>query len=79
MSYDPLKDAMERCQGAAHPADKRERVIVAEARLRELGVRIGAHPIYGRADTDAGGVGGGPGAVGSLVTVATRRCQVGGG
>lgn len=43
-------DPMERCQGGTHPAGKRERVRDAEARLRALGVRVGAHPTFGRAD-----------------------------
>jgi hypothetical protein len=43
-------DAMERCRGGTHPADKRTRAEAAEARLRALGVAIAAHSTYGRAD-----------------------------
>jgi hypothetical protein len=43
-------DAMERAEGGAHPDDKREKAQVAERQLRELGVTIGAHPRFGRAD-----------------------------
>jgi hypothetical protein len=43
-------DAMERCNGGTHPVGKRERVVLAEESLKTLGVRIGAHPDFGRAD-----------------------------
>lgn len=46
-------DAMERCNGGNHPAGKRERAVVAEARLKSLGVFIGKHPEFGRADVVA--------------------------
>ena len=40
-------DAMERCRGGSHPADKLERVRQAETDLIAFGARIGAHPKYG--------------------------------
>jgi len=43
-------DAMEQARGGNHPEDKKERVAIAETRLIDLGVRIGAHPVFGRAD-----------------------------
>lgn len=43
-------DAMERAEGPQHRPDKRERVAKAEEVLKQLGVKIGAHPKYGRAD-----------------------------
>lgn len=43
-------DAMERAKGGQHPTGKRERVQEAEAQARALGVTIGAHPTFGRAD-----------------------------
>jgi hypothetical protein len=41
---------MERCHGGTHPVGKRERAAAAEARLKALGVSIGKHPVFGRAD-----------------------------
>lgn len=46
-------DAMERCHGGIHPVGKRERAAAAEARLKALGVSIGKHPVFGRADVVA--------------------------
>jgi hypothetical protein len=46
-------DAMERAHGGKHTPDKAERAKVAEQSLRALGVRIGAHPDFGRADVVA--------------------------
>lgn len=46
-------DAMERAKGGTHAADKRERAAAAETALRELGVTVGAHPEFGRADVVA--------------------------
>lgn len=46
-------DSMELCNGGNHPPGKRERAAVAEARLKGLGVVIGAHPEFGRADVVA--------------------------
>lgn len=43
-------DAMERARGGSHPTDKAERARDAEARLRSLGVTIGAHRQFGRVD-----------------------------
>lgn len=46
-------DAMERCNGGKHPLGKRERAAIAEARLYDLGVVIGKHAEFGRADVVA--------------------------
>lgn len=46
-------DAMERAHGGSHSLGKRERVRAAEARVKELGVTLGAHPKFGRADVVA--------------------------
>lgn len=46
-------DAMERAKGPQQKPDKKVKVTAAEAALMELGVRIGAHPIYGRVDIAA--------------------------
>jgi hypothetical protein len=43
-------DAMERGQKGQHPPDKREIAAACEAWLRSHGVKIVAHPLYGRAD-----------------------------
>jgi hypothetical protein len=43
-------DAMERAKGGQHKPGKRERAGVAEAALVSMGVTIGAHPEFGRAD-----------------------------
>ena len=43
-------DAMERAKGGRHLPDKQERARRAEAWLVSEGVRIGAHPEFGRAD-----------------------------
>ena len=43
-------DAMERGQKGQHPPDKREIAAECEDWLRAQGVRIVAHPLYGRAD-----------------------------
>lgn len=44
-------DAMERCQGGSHPADKRARAEAAFEQLEALGVKLGKkHPVFGRAD-----------------------------
>ena len=43
-------DAMERARGGQHPPDKQERARRAEDWLVAAGVRIGAHPDFGRAD-----------------------------
>jgi hypothetical protein len=43
-------DAMERCNGGSHPSGKRDRAFAAESRLNKLGVQIGNHPVFGRAD-----------------------------
>jgi hypothetical protein len=43
-------DAMERAKGGMHKPDKAARVAVAEAALVDMGVKIGAHVHYGRAD-----------------------------
>jgi hypothetical protein len=46
-------DAMERAKGSQHKDGKKQRVVDAEKRLNELGVEIGVHPKYGRADVVA--------------------------
>lgn len=46
-------DAMERAKGGVHPEGQRERAQIAERRLLELGVTIGAHTRFGRADVVA--------------------------
>jgi len=46
-------DSMERCNGGTHPAGKPERVAAGEERLRALGVVVGSHPQFGRADVVA--------------------------
>jgi hypothetical protein len=46
-------DAMERAKGPQHKDGKKQRVVDAEKRLNELGVEIGVHPKYGRADVVA--------------------------
>lgn len=43
-------DAMERAHGGKHASDKSARAAQAEAELRALGVTIGAHAAFGRAD-----------------------------
>lgn len=43
-------DAMERANGGQHNTDKAERASIAETALKEMGVTIGAHPQFGRAD-----------------------------
>ncbi|MDE1953299.1 MAG: hypothetical protein KGL51_04890 [Betaproteobacteria bacterium] len=43
-------DAMERAKGGQHKQGKAERAGIAEAALLSLGVTIGAHPEFGRAD-----------------------------
>jgi hypothetical protein len=43
-------DAMERGVKGQHPPDKREIAAECEVWLREQGVKVIAHPIYGRAD-----------------------------
>lgn len=43
-------DAMERAKGGQHRIGKVEIAAAAETALREMGVVIGAHPVYGRAD-----------------------------
>lgn len=43
-------DAMERANGGQHRPDKAERARIAEAALIEMGVKIGSHPVFGRAD-----------------------------
>lgn len=43
-------DSMERAKGGQHPPDKKERAAKAELALRALGVTIGAHSRFGRAD-----------------------------
>ena len=57
-------DAMERGQGGQHPPDKPDRARRAEAWLENEGVRIGAHPEFGRADLVAAKPG-----VGTVVVV----------
>jgi hypothetical protein len=44
---------MERAKGPQHKDGKKPRVVDAEKRLNELGVGIGVHPKYGRADVVA--------------------------
>ena len=46
-------DAMERAKGSQQKDGKKQRVVDAEKRLNELGVEIGVHPEYGRADVVA--------------------------
>ncbi len=46
-------DAMERAKGGQHTPDKADRAKAAEASLHALGVTIGAHPLFGRADVVA--------------------------
>ena len=46
-------DAMERAKGSQQKDGKKQRVLDAEKRLNELGVVIGVHPKYGRADVVA--------------------------
>lgn len=46
-------DAMERAKGPQQKDGKKQRVLDAEKRLNELGVEIGVHPKYGRADVVA--------------------------
>ena len=43
-------DAMERAKGGQHKPGKAERARVAEDALLSMGVTIGAHPKFGRAD-----------------------------
>jgi len=43
-------DAMERAKGGQHKQGKAERARIAEAALLRMGVTIGAHPEFGRAD-----------------------------
>ena len=43
-------DAMERAKGGQHKPEKAGRARVAEAALLSMGVTIGAHPEFGRAD-----------------------------
>lgn len=46
-------DAMERAKGGQHKPDKSARVRAAEAALVKMGVTIGAHAKFGRADVVA--------------------------
>lgn len=46
-------DSMERANGGTHTEGKAERAQEAEASLIDLGVKIGKHPIFGRADVVA--------------------------
>ena len=46
-------DAMERAKGPQHKDGKKQRVVDAEKMLNQLGVEIGVHPKYGRADVVA--------------------------
>jgi hypothetical protein len=46
-------DAMELAKGGQHTPDKADRAKAAEASLHALGVTIGAHPLFGRADVVA--------------------------
>ena len=46
-------DAMELAKGPQQKDGKKQRVLDAEKRLNELGVEIGVHPKYGRADVVA--------------------------
>ena len=43
-------DAMERAKGPQHKTGKAERAKIAEDALVDMGVTIGAHPEFGRAD-----------------------------
>jgi hypothetical protein len=43
-------DPMERAKGTQQKAGKKDRAAKAEQALKQLGVRIGTHPKYGRAD-----------------------------
>lgn len=43
-------DAMERAKGGQHKPGKAERARIAEAALLSMGVTIGVHPKFGRAD-----------------------------
>ena len=43
-------DAMELARGGQHPADKAKRTKAALRQLKKLGVTIGKHPTFGRAD-----------------------------
>jgi hypothetical protein len=43
-------DAMERGDAGEHPPEKKATVARCEAWLRQQGVKIVAHPVYGRAD-----------------------------
>jgi hypothetical protein len=43
-------DAMERAKGGQHKPGKAARADVAETALLTMGVTIGAHPVFGRAD-----------------------------
>jgi hypothetical protein len=46
-------DPMELAKGPQQRSGKRERAAKAEEALKRIGVKIGAHPIYGRADVVA--------------------------
>jgi len=46
-------DAMELAKGLQQKDGKKQRVVDAEIKLNELGVEIGVHPKYGRADVVA--------------------------
>src|SRR5262249_52544925 len=50
-------DSMERGTKGQHPADKQARAAECESWLRSQGVKIVAHPLYGRADLVARKVG----------------------
>lgn len=47
-------DAMERAKGGQHKPEKAVRARIAETALQNIGVTIGAHPEFGRADIVAG-------------------------
>jgi len=46
-------DAMELAKGLQQKDGKKQRVVDAEKKLNELGIEIGVHPKYGRADVVA--------------------------
>lgn len=43
-------DAMERANGGTQPAGKREIAECCLTRMRSIGARVGAHPVWGRVD-----------------------------